>query len=39
VEWLDSQSEPAGAKPPGMGAPRRGLPVLEAAPGTYVLEK
>ncbi|MGY6269499.1 PHA/PHB synthase family protein [Achromobacter denitrificans] len=39
VEWLDNQSGPADAKPPSMGAPRRDLPVLGAAPGTYVLEK
>ncbi|WP_407026539.1 PHA/PHB synthase family protein [Bordetella hinzii] len=39
VQWLDSQSGPARAKPPGMGAPRRKFPVLGDAPGTYVLEK
>lgn len=39
VEWLDSHSGPADAKPPAMGAPRRNLPVLGPAPGTYVLEK
>jgi polyhydroxyalkanoate synthase len=38
LQWLDSQSGPANAKPPAMGAPRRGLPVLGPAPGTYVLE-
>ncbi|OZI74780.1 PHA/PHB synthase family protein [Bordetella genomosp. 12] len=39
VRWLDSHSGPARARPPGMGAPRLGLPVLGAAPGAYVLEK
>ncbi len=39
VEWLDSHSGPADVKPPAMGAPRRNLPVLGPAPGTYVLEK
>ena len=26
-------------KPPALGAPRRGYPVLADAPGAYVLEK
>ncbi|WP_137128307.1 alpha/beta hydrolase [Roseomonas sp. HF4] len=37
--WLARASGPAKAPPPPMGAPRRGLPPLEPAPGTYVLMK
>jgi polyhydroxyalkanoate synthase len=33
--WLAAHSSDR-VKPPSMGAPKRGLPPLEAAPGTYV---
>lgn len=35
-QWLVAQSGPR-RRPPAMGAPRRGLPALCDAPGTYVL--
>jgi polyhydroxyalkanoate synthase len=36
--WLAARSSPD-ARPPAMGAPDRGLPPLEDAPGTYVLQR
>lgn len=36
--WLSSNSSGQLA-PPAMGAPERGLPPLDAAPGTYVLQR
>ncbi|MDJ1016364.1 MAG: alpha/beta fold hydrolase [Paracoccaceae bacterium] len=35
VDWLSSLNSET-APPPDMGAPKRGLPVLGSAPGTYV---
>ncbi len=37
ADWLERQSAGMVAPPP-MGAPKRGYPLLGAAPGTYVLE-
>ncbi|MGE4341245.1 MAG: PHA/PHB synthase family protein [Pigmentiphaga sp.] len=37
VEWLDKHSGEAGA-PPALGAPGKGYPILDDAPGTYVFE-
>jgi len=37
--WLARASGTAKVPPPPMGAPRRGLPPLEPAPGTYVMMK
>ncbi|MFC0219007.1 polyhydroxyalkanoate synthase [Pseudochelatococcus lubricantis] len=39
VEWLDSHSSPERVAPPAIGAPEHGFPVLEDAPGTYVLQR
>ena len=38
ARWLAAHSGPMTA-PPGLGAPKAGLPVLGEAPGTYVLQK
>ncbi|RYF82863.1 MAG: alpha/beta fold hydrolase [Comamonadaceae bacterium] len=38
AQWLVTQSGPQ-RRPPATGAPRRGLPVLCDAPGTYVLKR
>jgi poly[(R)-3-hydroxyalkanoate] polymerase subunit PhaC len=38
VSWLDHHS-PGRASPPAMGAPDKGYPPLEEAPGLYVLER
>lgn len=37
-KWLAERSSKKG-KPPGMGAPRRGIKVLDDAPGTYISEQ
>jgi polyhydroxyalkanoate synthase len=37
--WLTAQSSGDSVSPPAMGAPDADLPVLEAAPGTYVYGK
>jgi len=39
AEWLRAAGSGEQKPPPAMGAPARGLPPLEAAPGTYVLIK
>jgi polyhydroxyalkanoate synthase len=39
AEWLRSAGSAEQTAPPPMGAPARGLPPLEDAPGTYVLMK
>ena len=39
VKWLAEKSSPQKVRPPAMGAPDRGLPPLQPAPGTYVLER
>jgi polyhydroxyalkanoate synthase len=38
LTWLDTQSK-ARRSPPPVGAPDKGYPVLERAPGQYVLER
>ena len=38
ADWLSQHSGPS-LKPPSMGAPQAGLPVLGDAPGSYVLER
>lgn len=38
-EWLATNSTSTLVTPPPMGAPKRGYPPLEAAPGTYVLQR
>ena len=38
VRWLDARSSPPGP-PPAMGAPESGLPPLDDAPGTYVMQQ
>jgi polyhydroxyalkanoate synthase len=38
VSWLDDHSR-ASTSPPAMGAPDKGYPPLERAPGRYVLER
>jgi polyhydroxyalkanoate synthase len=38
-EWLAAHSSAAQVKPPKMGAARKGYKPLEAAPGTYVLQR
>ena len=37
--WLAARSTPPDAAPPPIGAPARGYPPLDAAPGTYVFEE
>lgn len=37
--WLVQQNGDTQVAPPPVGAPRQGLPVLCAAPGTYVMER
>ncbi|MBR0680361.1 alpha/beta fold hydrolase [Roseomonas eburnea] len=39
AEWLAQAGSAEQIAPPAMGAPERGLPPLEDAPGTYVLMK
>jgi polyhydroxyalkanoate synthase len=39
AQWLAARSSPQKSRPPAIGAPERGLPALQAAPGTYVLER
>ncbi len=38
-EWLAGRSSPQRVAPPAMGAPEKGLPPLEDAPGTYVHQR
>jgi polyhydroxyalkanoate synthase len=38
LSWLDQRS-PARTPPPSLGAPDKGYPLLEDAPGKYVLER
>jgi len=38
VEWLNARSGTP-AKPPEIGAPKGGFPVLEPAPGQYILQR
>jgi poly[(R)-3-hydroxyalkanoate] polymerase subunit PhaC len=38
-QWLTAHGSVDKIAPPPMGAPKSGLPALEAAPGTYVLGK
>ncbi len=37
--WLAKHSSPDMVRPPRMGAARKGYPVLDEAPGTYVFER
>ncbi|MFT0862163.1 PHA/PHB synthase family protein [Ancylobacter sp. G4_0304] len=37
--WLDERSSPEAVAPPAMGAPERGFPALEQAPGSYVHQR
>jgi polyhydroxyalkanoate synthase subunit PhaC len=39
AKWLDEHSSPRRVPPPPMGAPKKGLKPVCAAPGTYVLAK
>jgi len=39
VQWLAEKSFAEKVRPPAIGAPKRGLPPLQPAPGTYVLER
>jgi polyhydroxyalkanoate synthase len=39
AQWLDQHSSEDLVAPPSMGAPKAGLPPLEAAPGTFVFGK
>jgi len=39
AKWLEEHSSPRRVAPPAMGAPKKGLKPLCAAPGTYVLQK
>jgi polyhydroxyalkanoate synthase subunit PhaC len=39
VQWLAEKSSPQKVRPPALGAPERGLPPLQPAPGAYVLER
>ena len=39
LEWLAAKSSRDQVRPPQMGAPKDGFPPLQAAPGTYVLER
>jgi len=37
--WLAARSSPDQVKPPAFGAPRKGYPVLDDAPGTYISQR
>jgi polyhydroxyalkanoate synthase len=39
TDWLARLSAVERVAPPGLGAPDKGYPVLEDAPGSYVLER
>ena len=39
ADWLVAHGSARWRKPPRLGAPRAGLPPLDAAPGTYVLQR
>jgi polyhydroxyalkanoate synthase len=39
ADWLAARSSSQRVRPPAMGAPERGLPPMQPAPGTYVLER
>lgn len=39
ADWLAARGSARRRRPPPMGAPRAGLPPLEPAPGTYVLQR
>ncbi len=39
ADWLAARSSPSKVAPPTIGAPERGYPPLETAPGTYVFER
>jgi polyhydroxyalkanoate synthase len=39
VDWLEKMSSEETVAPPAMGCPEAGLPPLQPAPGSYVLEK
>ena len=38
-EWLAAKSSPERVAPPAMGAPDKGLPLLDDAPGTYIHQR
>ena len=39
AEWLAAKSSPDRVKPPTIGAPRKGYPALDDAPGTYIFQR
>lgn len=39
TQWLGAHSSSESVPPPGMGAPDKGYPPIEDAPGTYVLQR
>ena len=39
TQWLGAHSSPESVPPPGMGAPDKGYPPIEDAPGTYVFQR
>ncbi|WP_216665520.1 alpha/beta fold hydrolase [Pseudoruegeria sp. HB172150] len=39
TDWLHARSPAEMTDPPGLGAPDKGLPVLDEAPGTYVRQR